>query len=205
MYTREQIENAIKSKGYAWFENGDYNVNVVSVRTVFFKNGVRDNTITNKFDDFITISYKVNGQWKFYCWEGTTDPGITYMRRVVHPHGTAILVPNQYRGTHMIRKHNGLYDALCQKPDATLKVYRDKNQDNKFDMDDNKIFYDAKGINWHKAGLLSNIINNWSAGCNVFRSSSDFNTFMEILYKSRNLYGNSFSVTLLESTDIKKK
>jgi hypothetical protein len=30
-YTREQIESAVKSKGYAWFEAGELNVNVVGV------------------------------------------------------------------------------------------------------------------------------------------------------------------------------
>ena len=28
--------------------------------------------------------------------------------------GTAILVPNQYRGVYAIRKHLGKYDAICQ-------------------------------------------------------------------------------------------
>ena len=30
--TREQIETAVKAKGYKWFENGDYNLNIVGVR-----------------------------------------------------------------------------------------------------------------------------------------------------------------------------
>ncbi len=29
MFTREQIEKAVKAKGYKYFENGDYNMNVI--------------------------------------------------------------------------------------------------------------------------------------------------------------------------------
>ena len=52
-YTREQIESAVKAKGYRWFENGDYNVNIVGIR-----NSNTGNEITNKFDDHITVSFK---------------------------------------------------------------------------------------------------------------------------------------------------
>jgi len=32
MFTREQIEKAVKAKGYKYFENGDYNMNVIGIR-----------------------------------------------------------------------------------------------------------------------------------------------------------------------------
>ena len=51
--TRQQIETAVKAKGYKWFENGDYNLNIVGVR-----NGETGTEVTNKFDDFLTLSYK---------------------------------------------------------------------------------------------------------------------------------------------------
>ena len=31
--TRQQIETTLKNKGYKWFENGDYDVNLVGVRS----------------------------------------------------------------------------------------------------------------------------------------------------------------------------
>ena len=70
MYTKEQIETAVKAKGYAWFENGDYDVNIVGVR-----NATTGNVVTNVFDDLLTLSYKENGVWKFHSWAATTDPG----------------------------------------------------------------------------------------------------------------------------------
>ena len=53
-YTREQIEKAVKSKGYVWFEdknNKGFDVNIVGIR-----NSDTGDEVTNKFDDKITIS-----------------------------------------------------------------------------------------------------------------------------------------------------
>jgi hypothetical protein len=33
-YTREQIAAAVKAKEYAWFENGDLNLNIVGLETL---------------------------------------------------------------------------------------------------------------------------------------------------------------------------
>jgi hypothetical protein len=36
-YTREQIAAAVKAKGYAWFDNGDLNLNIVGVRNICYR------------------------------------------------------------------------------------------------------------------------------------------------------------------------
>ena len=51
-FKREEIERAVKAKGYAWFDTGAYNVNIIGVR-----NSLTKYYVTNKFDDWITISY----------------------------------------------------------------------------------------------------------------------------------------------------
>ena len=58
------------------------------------------------------------------------------------------------------------------------------------------------GINIHKAGVDSTLIDSWSEGCQVFKRSADFDSFMEIIRKSRDKHGNSFTYTLIESKDI---
>ena len=69
-YIREQIEAAVKAKGYAWFEGAkDYDVNIVGVR-----NSATGQVVTNAFDDVITVSFKVGGVWQFHQWANTTDP-----------------------------------------------------------------------------------------------------------------------------------
>lgn len=198
LYTREQIQKAVESKGYKWFEGGDYNLNIVGVR-----NSDTHGVVTNKFDDKLTVSYSVNGEMKYHEFDATTDPGSHWEKNLLNKDGVAILVPNQYRGSHKIRKHQGKYEALCQK--KPVKVYRDNNKDGKYDMLEENIKEGIFGINIHKAGSRVNgstQIDKWSAGCQVFSKESDFNQLMELAYKAKDLYGNSFTYTLIESKDI---
>lgn len=192
--TKDKIEKAVKSKGYEWFEKGDYNLNIVSVRT-------EGNKVTNKFDDYITLSFKENGEWKFYSWECTTDPGTKWVLKYENPNGVARLMEGQYRGSHTIRKHRGKYDALCQlKP---LKVWRDKNKDMVYD--ENNIEEGIFGINIHHAGIDSISVDSWSAGCTVFKKLEDFNLFMKICMKAVKQYNyqNKFTYTLINKKDLK--
>ena len=197
-YSRESIKKTVEAKGYKWFEGGDYNLNIVGVR-----NSNTNNEVTNKFDDKITVSYSVDGEMKYHEWTATTDPGQHWEKNLLNKDGVAILVPNQYRGSHEIRKHQGKYDAICQK--KNVKVYRDKNKDGKYDMLEESIQEGIFGINIHKAGKFKNgstQIDKWSAGCQVFSKESDFNQLMELAYKAKEKYGNSFTYTLIESKDI---
>ena len=196
-YTREQIEKAVKSKGYVWFEdktNKGFDVNIVGVR-----NSSTGQNVTNLFDDFLTISYKENGEWKFNIWPITTDPGKKGVMEFNNSNGVARLVEGQYRGSHGLGLHQGKYEALKQK--SNVKVYRDNNRDLTFN--ESKIQEGIFGINIHKAGKDSTFVENWSEGCQVFKKEEDFNKFMEICRKSEKIHGNSFTYTLIESSDIK--
>jgi len=196
MYTREQIERAVKEKGYKWFEdtaNKGYDVNIVGIRNN--APSIADK-VTNVFDDFITISYKDSlGNWNFFCWNATTDPGKKGVQQFHNSKGVARLVPGQYRATWKIDKHQGKYDALCQRL-GEVTVWRDGNKDLNFDevRKDTGIF----GINIHKAGTDSTWVENWSEGCQVFKRVKDFETFMFICKKAAKIHGNKFSYTLLE-------
>ena len=199
MYTREQIEKAVKSKKYLWFNsNKDYDVNIVGIR-----NSNTGNKVTNVFDDFLTISFRIGNEWQFYCWNATTEPGKKGMLEGKAKGGVARLVPSQYRGVWEIDKHQGKYDALCQK--GPVKVYRDNNMDDEYDLIEENVHEGIFGINIHKAGKFVNgstQIDKWSAGCQVFSKESDFNEFMDVCRKARDIWGNSFTYTLIESNDI---
>jgi hypothetical protein len=197
--TRQQIESTVKSKGYKWFENGDYNLNIVGVR-----NGETLNEVTNKFDDCITLSYKKDGEWQFHCFEATTDPGKHWVDNVLNEAGVAILKENQYRGSHKIGLHQGKYEALRQQ--KPVQVYRDNNLDNCYDLDESTLQEGIFGINIHRAtkweGKKSTQIDKWSAGCQVIAANDDFRLFMEICNKSKDIWGNSFTYTLINSDDL---
>jgi hypothetical protein len=196
-YTREQVEAAVKAKGYVWFEdanNKGFDVNIVGVR-----NAATGQKVTNLFDDHITVSYKENGEEKFHIWPATTDPGKKGVMEYHNAAGVARLVEGQYRGSHGIGLHQGKYEALKQQ--KPVKVYRDANRDLVFE--ENKIAEGVFGINIHKAGADSTYVENWSEGCQVFKKAADFEEFMKIMRKAREIHGNSFTYTLIESTDIK--
>jgi hypothetical protein len=195
-YTREQVEAAVKAKGYVWFDdaaNKGFDVNIVGIR-----NSATGQKVTNAFDDYLTISYKENGEWKFQAWPATTDPGKKGVLEFHNAAGVARLVEGQYRGSHGIGLHQGKYEALKQA--KNVKVYRDADKD--LEYDENKIQEGIFGINIHKAGADSTYVENWSEGCQVFKKSADFDAFMTIVRKSRDIHGNSFTYTLIESSDI---
>ncbi len=201
-YTREQIEAAVKSKNYKWFEdvnNKGYDVNIVGIR-----NSKTKGRVTNAFDDCITISYKIDGEWQFHCFPCTTDPGSHWVKNVLSDKGVAILKPNQYRGSHKLRLHQGKYLALGQKKPVT--VYRDNNLDSNYDLDESKTETGIFGINIHRAtgrsGGKSTRVDKWSAGCQVIADNDDWHQFLDICQTAREIHGNSFSYTLIESKEI---
>lgn len=201
IYTREQIETAVKSKGYAWFEDAEdkgYDVNIVGVR-----NSSTEGRVTNHYDDNMTISYKVDGEWKFHCWQNTTDPGKYWIEHPSNSDGCAILVPGQYRGVYKIDLHGGRYEAVCQR-NGKVKVYRDNNEDDIYDYDIDNAQSGYFGINIHRSSAYKTgtYVDKYSAGCQVFADPDDFDDFMEICHKAKDIWGNKFTYTLIESKDI---
>ena len=197
--TRQQIETAVKTKGYKWFENGDYNLNIVGVR-----NGETGNEVTNKFDDFVTLSYKVNEEWNYHCFDATTDPGKHWVENIMREEGVAVLRENQYRGSHKIGLHQGKYEALRQQ--KPVQVYRDNDLDGNYDLLEENIQEGIFGINIHRAtkweGKKSTQIDKWSAGCQVIAANDDFRLFMEICNKAKDTWSNSFTYTLINTNDL---
>ena len=195
MYSKEQIEKAVKSQGYVWFNGAkDYDVNIVGVR-----NATPGQKVTNLFDDKITLSYKINGEWFYHEWDATTEPGKKGVMQFHNSGGVARLVPDQYRGVYKVSMHQGKYQALCQRL-GDVTVWRDKNRDMDFDeiIRDTGMF----GINIHKAGTVSNFVENWSEGCQVFKRTKDFNDFMVLINRAKEIHGNHFTYTLIISSDI---
>jgi hypothetical protein len=196
-YTKEQIQRAVEAQGYKFFKAGEYNVNIVGIR-----NSETAGKVTNKFDDLITVSYKVDGEWQYHEFECTTDPGTHWVENVLNKKGVAILKPGQYSKSHKIRKHQGRYEALGQQNPVT--VYRDNNKDGNYDLvkTDTGLF----GINIHRAtkyaGRKSTQIDKWSAGCQVIASNDDWVKFMKIMRKARSTWSNNFTYTLIESKNI---
>ena len=197
----EGLSAAMKKKGYTFFDKGSFNVNIVGVRS-------KDNK-ANKFDDTILLVYRnKKGTWEVVSSVATTDPGKHYLvDSPVNDRGTAILVPNQYRGVYRVDIHaksnkNFAHEALCQRA-GVLSVWRDNNRDDILDHNPESIEEGWFGVNIHrsKSSGAANYVGAYSAGCQVFKNSTDFDTFMGVINKSKDKYGNSFTYTLLDEAD----
>ena len=190
---RPEILDFADSLGHTVFESGQYNINIIGVRSAHHE--------ANRFDDVIHCVYKdESDEWVHKSWKCTTEPGKYWLENPTNVAGTAVLVPGQYRSVWKIDKHQGKYDALCQR-NGKVKVYRDDNRDEIIDCDPATITEGFYGINIHKAGAHSTQIDRWSAGCQVFANESDFDEFMVICRKAREKWGNAFSYTLILEDD----
>lgn len=188
------FKEIFERKGYTFFTKGPYNLNIIGVRH-------KGSKITNRFDDCIVLVYNTdkenNVKRVFQC---TTLPGKKAMDHPMHVEGTAILKEGQYRGAYQIAYHKGKYRALCQR--KPLPVYRDGNKNDIYDLIPTCIDKGLFGINIHKSGDNTTLVNGHSYGCQVFAKALDFNMFMRLVEKSAKLYGNSFTYTLINEEDL---
>ena len=175
-----------------WNNNG---VNVIGVRSKLNYNGKSSN---NQFNDVCVICY---GDKKIVC-EFTTVPGESVLSNFTryNQNGIAILQPGFYKDAYTIGYHQGKYKAVVQR--KNVNVYRDNNGDKVYNYTNlnNGLF----GINIHKSGNpQSSYVNNWSAGCQVFKKLSDFNKFMNILQDFNLTESSNINYTLILEDDVK--
>lgn len=85
-----------------------------------------------------------------------------------------------------------------------LTVIRDFNKDNYLDFSDGKEETGLFGINIHQANLSGKTINvnQWSAGCQVFADSLQFNEFISLCEMAQKYWGKTFSYTLINFNDL---
>ncbi|BFM20510.1 hypothetical protein [Gilvimarinus japonicus] len=189
-----QLMTAMIRAGHHFFEQGDYNLNLIGVRS-------RD-AHSNAFNDALAVAYKINGRPVCHVFACTTDPGIYWREKPANVNGTAIVKPGQYPGLWTLGKHQGKYAALVQAENIT--VYRDNDGNGEINTDRNTAYTDTGlfGINCHKAGKQSRRVDKWSAGCQVLANECDFNLLMALCEKSAQLWGDRFTYTLLTEDEL---
>lgn len=190
------FEKLFKEKGYAWFSKGAYNLNIIGVRHTATK-------CNDAYEDVLVLVYNTETKTKRMVYTITTTPSLYYLKNPIATKGTAILVPGQYRGCFKIGLHKGEYRALCQtKP---VKVYRDYNKNDVYDLEPTTIEEGIYGINIHRSAkeYKRNTIGKYSAGCQVFTDPKEFIAFLRICGEQEKRYGNSFTYTLLDESDLK--
>jgi hypothetical protein len=186
----------MQTNGYEIFETDTlpYNLNIIGVRN--------NNRTPNSFDDYIIVIWKYKGHWNFNKYPATTDPGLFYLNHPLNQQGTAILKEGQYLHCYCLGLHQGKYKALVQFMPVT--VIRDFNKDNYLDFASGHEETGIFGINIHRTNLVGKTINinKWSAGCQVFADSCQFNEFISLCEKAEKYWGKTFSYTLINFEDI---
>lgn len=185
----------VKRYGYAVFEEGDYNLNIIGIRNV-------TSPEDNQFDDKLVIAYKADGQWITEEAEITTDPGRYWLTKENYKPCAIYYHPQQAKGAYKIRKHRNSYDALCQH--KAVKFWRDGNKDEHAEYK-GPIYEGIIGLNIHKSSSSpkgTQYVNKWSAGCQVFKYESDFNRLMELAnLQIEHLNHRTFTYTLIPNRE----
>jgi hypothetical protein len=200
MVALQELFDVAEHKGYAIFDNAKgYDLNIWGVRN--------EPTVTNEFDDTLCVFWKSGDDWTFISTPITTDPGSHYLWNPASVKGTAVMVPNQYRGAYKLGKHKGRYDALRQtKP---MDFYRLQQEDNgvvdfgRTTMDQGVVI----GANIHRASETrrSTRVDKWSAGCQVIPDPFVYQMFMDVVKKQVDVHGwDTFTYTLIMKRDIER-
>jgi len=190
------IRQLYTEKGYVEYTE-PYKLNIFGVRNFNMK--------VNIFNEQVGVYYFLpfDGEVKVKLFPATTKPGLYWMRNLINPKGTAILVEGQYENAYKIALHNGKYQALCQRLEK-VAVYRDRNRDDKHDPDPSTIEWGMFGINIHRASAAKVLFNidSYSAGCQAIKHPAHFDELMNHAYQHLEIYGNKFTYTLLKEQDI---
>ena len=189
------IINALKGKKYVVYTR-PYELNIVGVRS--------KNNVAGKFDDRLFVFWKNDeNKWEGKTYEITTDPATYFLQKPLSKLGSAILKEGQWKDAYGIGSHRKSYEAVVQKKDVI--VYRDYNRDAILDWNNGREETGLFGINIHKAGANTEDIGKYSAGCQVFRNVADFEEFMTLARKQKQLYGNVFTYTLIDERASKRR
>ncbi len=190
------ISDTLLKKGYQ-IQSRPFELNIVGVRS--------DNIIPNRFDDLIYVFFRnAAGKITEHRFFATTDPGTYWLQNPMNPQGTAILKQGQYINAYGIGLHRGKYLALVQKRPVT--VIRDYDRNAVLDFMNGREETGLFGINIHRASEngTTKSVDQFSAGCQVFADAAHFNQFMSLCERHRQLYGNSFTYSLIDERSINR-
>lgn len=193
--------SAVRAAGHRVYDTGPghtpYDLQIVGIRAM----GSDGKPLPdNAFNDRIYVACRdAGGVLRLWSWAATTDPGLYWRQNPGRVEGTAILKAGQHRGAWTLGLHKGERPALVQS--APVTVWRDA--DRQADLDIGPGIPEQTGsfgINIHRAGAGSTVVDKWSAGCQVFARDADFEEFLALCRKqaAKGAGWARFSYTLLE-------
>lgn len=199
--TTAQLVKSFEAKGYNLIKN-PYYPNLFGIR--------KDTNVPNRFDDFIGALFMDNkSNWCSYTYNGTTEPGTHWLEKPMNVNGAAIIIPKQYIGVYKIGTHTG-YKAYQQC--AAMEYVRDNNKNKVLDflyrVAGYKTYKEIAATNLHHANAkaVSQIVDKWSAGCQVVASPTEYECLLElgVTFDIKTGVKNKFNYTLFEEKEIVK-
>lgn len=194
--TTTDILSTFKRLGYKLEESKGY-PNLFGIRS--------KNQGTDQFDDKIGAIVFVDNSPKLFMYDGTTDPGLYYLKNPMRKEGTAILIPGQYINCFKVGTHKG-YRAYEQIGNMTY--IRDNNKDKYLDMvskGSNGMFKGNIKSNLHRASQYkkSKLVDKWSAACQVVADPKEYSVLLGLGVDASSIYGleNKFNYTLFREED----
>jgi hypothetical protein len=191
-YNCGHVSSAAIASGCPWYKDRP---NIVGIR--------HPDTNSNGFNDVITLSsLRDDGQWAYYAFVATTDPGVGPRKNPSNPKGVGTMAPGYYKDLWTIGKHKSQYDALVQV--GPVKVFRDNNKDNKLDLVNAPTEVGVFGGNLHRSNELhqSVLVDGWSEMCQVLSDPADFVLLMTVCQRAFDKGFKKFDYTLLEQKDL---
>lgn len=215
MDTIDDIREVLHSKGFVFFENGDYNLNLIAVR----ENDIFENT----FSDTFYCVYKHLGQWQMLKLPWTTLAGTLGFGGEQNPlsgvqtgtgvDGVAIILEGQYRRSLKWISNGWRYPFVKYlKQIKPFKYLRDNNRDYRINRN-TKVYEGIYHTHLHPmspTGLFSKFVNYfgspWSQGC-MGSPEPEFKKLeklIELAIRVRPDLGNEFTLTVLHRDYFKK-
>lgn len=209
----KKILDTMKAKGYKIYER-PYEMNIVGIRRQY-----EGMVYSNSFMDSIYLVYKDDsGMWQKNVYPISTIPGrdikdpVTKTKKKLKewknsPDRKSLIARRPFIGTLMEAQYIDVY-ALgefhgyrAMKSKGTQKAYRDQN------LSDGVITYSSKdsgnfGMHIHAGFPGGTNVDNWSEGCQVFKTQANLDHFFDICEKHKSKYGNSFTYTLMLAKDV---
>ena len=205
------LKRALEEESYPWATE-KHVLNIVGIRNM--RGAIKTSygiklPGTNHFDDLICVAYiDENGKKQAQSFPASTDPGFSALTGPSNRNGTAILKEGHYKDTWTIGIHGGsarTKHIAFRQTSGEVTVYRDKTQDEIYDLDRRNTSTGYFGINIHKGSVGTAVgtrVENWSEGCQIFKNGAHQIKVMTLAKKQKDLAGKStFSYSLIRSTN----
>lgn len=176
--TVDKVIRAMQRKGYSLYANtvfGKNKLNIVGIRNIDKDVG---KSVVNNFTDIMVMFYYDDAGARYErIGRFTSVPGLKYQNVAFYPGTNRVIAMKEgqykdayYQGTH-------IKTPLAMRQGTAIPYRQDKHKNKVYEDDGSEKANNATNIHDSKAYQSNDpnkLINDWSAGCQVFRSRADF-------------------------------